>query len=57
MRFLLDTNISLHLANENDAEHELVNEALETTVTKGDTRSQRIGMRWKSTGRMGIEVY
>ena len=57
MRFLLDTNIILRLANENDAEHGLINEALEATVTKGDTRSQRIGMRWKSTGRMGIEVY
>ena len=33
MRFLLDTNIILRLANVEDAEHTLVREALETIVT------------------------
>ncbi|CAN5906958.1 hypothetical protein BH24DEI2_BH24DEI2_15380 [soil metagenome] len=32
MRFLLDTNIILRLANEEDAEHALVRDALETLV-------------------------
>lgn len=36
MRLLLDTNVILRLANEDDAEHSLVREAVERTIARVD---------------------
>ena len=55
MRFLLDTNIILRLANENDVEHGLVNEALEPVVAKGDKKSQK--MRTRGVRFIGRECF